>query len=73
MLIQNHIVVFAKKGVVMAPFYFSFFLIIILPISNLVLWQRGTSLEHKWLTGWKKGNIEARPPLIAKHLLKVKF
>jgi hypothetical protein len=28
------------------------------------------SPEQSWLTGWKIGNIEERPPLIAKHELK---
>ena len=27
--------------------------------------QRGTSPEQRWKIGWKKSNIEARPPLIA--------
>jgi len=33
--------------------------------------QRGTSPEQSWITGWKNGNIEARPPLIAKHELEI--
>jgi hypothetical protein len=35
--------------------------------------QRGTSPELRWLVGRKESNIEASPPLIAKHELKVKF
>ena len=39
-------------------------------ISKLVLCQRGTSAEQSRFADCIKGNIEARPPLIALHELK---
>jgi hypothetical protein len=61
MLIQNHIVVFAKKRSCNGSFLFFVFSIIILPISTLLM-----SCKN-----WK-GNIEARRPLIANRELKIK-